>query len=359
MCACLLAIGPKCAYRVVDFTATVTHRDDLAVIVADGALHRGKGTRAVDVSDIRLGSEGAGPFQVEVAFQLRAVVAGIAAAVQNHLGIVRRQIETGLEALQVGEEDVRLANHRDGHAGSVKPGLIERSDVVDSREIFRHEVMRGSAIVERGGRGHRLPVEIVQTTEPGDDVRQSVGDGHVGRVGEMFFALHLKAMDRAVKRIGDLSGGPGERDPIASARLFVDGEAFGLEPRGHFGEIAGAETEALTELLGRQPFMKLRRRRVLLVGEQRVQFRLLRGRSLEHDLHIFHAHRGISRALVVLRASQAVYSSRQHACVARIYPAGDSIGNRAIATHPHEQSECNSNFRPHRFNFSFRIQNPV
>ena len=64
--------------------------------------------------------------RVEISFYLRTGVAGIDATVEHHFRIVGAQAEGSAETAQVGELNIRLANHRDALAGSLEASLIER-----------------------------------------------------------------------------------------------------------------------------------------------------------------------------------------------------------------------------------------
>ena len=52
-------------------------------------------------------------------------------------------------------------------------------------------------------------------------------------------------------------------------------EALALQPRGEFRNVCGVSSEAVGELLRRQPAMEVRRGRVLLIGQQSLQSALL------------------------------------------------------------------------------------
>ena len=71
----------------------------------------------------------------------------------------------------------------------------------------------------------------------------------------------------------------------------VDREALGGQPRGDRGDIAVDNTECVAELLRRQPFLKLRRFGIVLVGDQLLHRGLAHRTGLQHQLQVLHCRR--------------------------------------------------------------------
>ena len=72
--------------------------------------------------------------------------------------------------------------------------------------------------------------------------------------------------------------------------------------------------------------MEARRLRVLLIGQQLVQFRLLRGRRAEGQHHVLQPHRRIHRAAVRFQTGQAVQIALHRTGHAGIDGLADSVG---------------------------------
>ena len=96
----LLGDGPV-PDPVISFAAAEAEAENGRHVVIHRELRRIENIQAIDVHDLRAGSHGIGPFDVEVRFHDVAVIAGIVAH-QNLYGIVVRQIELLPETAYVG-----------------------------------------------------------------------------------------------------------------------------------------------------------------------------------------------------------------------------------------------------------------
>src|ERR1035438_6282894 len=96
-------------------------------------------------------------------------------------------------------------------------------------------------------------MEIVETDEPSDDVRQGFGNRRIDGVGVMRFAADLKAIDGRFQGPGYLSRRTAESDPVAAAPALIHGEPLGRQPGDYLRVIGGAQSEAIAELLRREP----------------------------------------------------------------------------------------------------------
>ena len=143
----LLRDGTPVTEPPANFAASVTDGDERRDVQAYGCHDSGKGVGAVDVIDGGFGRDSAGPFQIQIAFDLGAGVAGVGAAIQNHLGVVGGEAKAGAERANVGDRNVGFAHHGDVLAGAVDAGLIQRPDIVDGGEVCRRQIVGGARIV--------------------------------------------------------------------------------------------------------------------------------------------------------------------------------------------------------------------
>ena len=114
---------------------------------------------------------------------------------------------------------------------------------------------------------HRRAVEqVVEAVDRFDYGRQLGGHRGIGDVG-IETAVGARGNFYA-ERILRLRDGAGEGDLAGRGVGGVDGEAFALEPSRDAREVGGGRAEARGETVGRQPAMIIRRRWILLSGEQ-------------------------------------------------------------------------------------------
>ena len=85
----------------------------------------------------------------------------------------------------------------------------------------------------------------------------------------MQFAPNQVIVDLRLECVLDLVHAAGEVDPAPSGRDLLNPEAMRLQPSCHRGKIAVADSKAPPELLGCQPFVKLRGTGVVLRRKQR------------------------------------------------------------------------------------------
>ena len=112
---------------------------------------------------------------------------------------------------------------------------------------------------------------------------------------------------------------------------MIHGETLRLKPRRDFRMIAGAETEPVGVVLWREPFVKLRRGRILLVREQSLQIGLLLRGRLEHDQDVIHLHAGIDRALIEFRVGELMDRARNGAHARRVHGFHDPVSRSAAS----------------------------
>src|SRR5271154_4008744 len=84
---------------------------------------------------------------------------------------------------------------------------------------------------------------------------------------------------------------------MPAARDVVDPQPLRLEPDRNLRKIAGAQTETIAELLRSQPALIIRRKRISLPGEKRLQ----QGRWSQPQSHIPDPRCRIKSAAVELR----------------------------------------------------------
>ena len=303
-------------------------------------MMRGERVRSVDVIDGGIGSDGAGPLQVEVGLDLETAVEAGIGAVQKHLGVVRRQVVARAEGANVANLDVGLADDGDALAGAVDARLVQRSNVVDGGKVFGRQVMRRAGIVGRVDQtGETLGLEIVEAQESAHHAAQGLGHRRLAGIGEMRYALDSETMDGSVQRPRHLFRGAAEGHPVPRPRGAIHGEALGGQPGDHLRVIARAQAEAVAELFRSQPLMKERRGGILLPGEQVVQFGLLRRGGFEDQNHVVHVHRRIDCALVVLGNGQAVEIAGDHTGSGCVYGARDAVRDCRKAARRGEQQQ--------------------
>src|ERR1700733_11913143 len=149
-----------------------------------------------------------------------------------------------------------------------------------------------------------LPWKIVERSYAGDGGRESRWNGWVARVGPVLLRINRVTVNRGMKRGLDLRGVAGELDHVAAVRDFVDLKAVRLEPPGNFLDVRLRRTKLFAEFLGRQPFVIIGRRAVLLLREQSLERRALSRSGLEHEHHAVHREAARRRALIVFRAGE-------------------------------------------------------
>jgi hypothetical protein len=89
--------------------------------------------------------------------------------------------------------------------------------------------------------------------------------------------------------------------------------------------IAGAYAETISELVRRQPLVKLRRRWILLLSQKTLELALLGRRLLKHYSYVMNLHARIDGAPVKLRLSQSMEIPRNDASISRLHGARDAV----------------------------------
>jgi hypothetical protein len=88
-------------------------------------------------------------------------------------------------------------------------------------------------------------------------------------------AIHLILAHLSLEGVFHLARGAAELKRAAAAGDFIHVETVILKPPYNRVDILLGGTEALAELLGRQPFLKMRGCGIVLVGQQLLERRLL------------------------------------------------------------------------------------
>src|SRR5271166_2302991 len=103
----------------------------------------------------------------------------------------------------------------------------------------------------------------------------------------MHFAVDQILTNRRMESSFHLGSRAIEADPGAAARRNYRCKALLTQPVCSTADVAGTDSEALGKLLRREPLVIIRRRRIQLLPQQRIQIVLLLRRGLEHELYAF------------------------------------------------------------------------
>jgi hypothetical protein len=207
-----------------------------------------------------------------------------------------------------------LPDYGDALPRTVDACLIERSDVIDCRQVVRRKVMR------IGGSGHlrrrrlfqaRLRTKIVQAAEARHYIGERGGNGWLRGVRVVGFAIHAIAVDFRVEGVPDLLRGTAESDPGPASSYSLDREALRFEPVLDLRHVTRADAKTVRILFRREPAMIVRRRWILLAREQLLQLCLLTGRSFQHECDARHWKRTFDRAAIVSRCGLRRYTALQ------------------------------------------------
>src|SRR5450755_1935317 len=99
----------------------------------------------------------------------------------------------------------------------------------------------------------------------------------------MRLAANRVMVNPGMERLGHLSGGAIEGDPVPAVCGIGDQKTLGSQPIGELVDIGVAETEAVGILGGSQPVMVGRRSGILLVLQQLGKLSLLMARRLQEQ----------------------------------------------------------------------------
>src|ERR1051326_1058033 len=168
-------------------------------------------------------------------------------------------------------------------------------------------------------------MKIVQPAVSRHDVLERHWNGRLRRVGKIHLAVDSVAMQFGAEGVTHLRGRAAERDPVAAARLVRYSEAFGTQPCLDLVEVALAEPKTIGILLRREPLVVIRRRRVLLLGEQSLESGPLAGRLLQQQGYAPCGERGIESASVELRACLGMDRAAQDDPLCPIDAGGDAV----------------------------------
>ena len=194
-----------------------------------------------------------------------------------------------------------VLDHDDGHVLSGVAAAEDRIDVVDCRQVFRHDRVLGLRAVLPGEVDTADDVvvrhEVVELGHA--DHRRRERRGHLRRahIGEVAVGEHV---DLGAEGLTHLAGGAGEVDGAAAFGHRMHAEAVAGEPGADRVDVALRKAEALAELLCGQPFVIVGRAAVLLLFHQLVQRLLLRVGAVEQQHHVVEPHVVGDAAAVVL-----------------------------------------------------------
>ena len=154
---------------------------------------------------------------------------------EHNLRVVRRQTIAASKRVYVGEIDLGLSGDHELLAGAVNAGGVQRIDVVDERKIIGSDIVNapaGRVVGKLAQRSHgRLHAEIVQAANAADHTAKRRGQGRLGRVGEMRFAIDNILVNFCLKRLLYPRGGSVDRDPVMAASDAGNRETLRLQPR--------------------------------------------------------------------------------------------------------------------------------
>ena len=196
--------------------------------------------------------------------------------------------------IPVAHHDRRLADEGDGLTCAVESGLGDRHDVVGSDDVRGSEedgLVAGVGAARASERRPDARVLFEHNVRPRAEVIEVLdaqngggkGRGQAERFGrrKMRDAVHLVGVHLGLESPFHLAGCAGEVDGVLTAGHRIDGEALLLQPALHLAQVGLGHAEADGKLVGREPLMVVRRRGILLRGDQRLQGGFLRGGPVE------------------------------------------------------------------------------
>src|SRR5438093_12265653 len=116
----------------------------------------------------------------------------------------------------------------------------------------------------------------MQAADGKHDARQGRRNGGIGRVGKMPLAFHIVVVEAGPEGALHVTCHTAKSNRVTRARHSSNLQIVLFEPVDDLLAIGGARTESVSELLRREPAMKMRRPRILLIAEKLIEFSLLR-----------------------------------------------------------------------------------
>ena len=184
------------------------------------------------------------------------------------------------------------------------------------------------AVIRGNGFGERVHRNVVEAEKAFHDAGQRIRNGRLFRVGEARRTVDLVLVDAGVQRKRDLSRRAAEGDPVAAARGLLHLKALGRKPRRDLRMVARAQSETGAVLVRRQPFVELRRRGILLVGQQPFQLRPLSGRLFHHQGDMRQRRGRSDLPAIVLRLREAMHAPAENMDAAVVDRPGNPIRRR-------------------------------
>src|SRR5206468_2640085 len=183
--------------------------------------------------------------------------------------------------------------------------------IVDGRNVNWREIM-----VSRNTGGEvgpyspeytsRLRAEVVEPAKTKDYVAKGHRHRWIPSVRVIGHSSCRISVDLCFEGGFHMAGSAREGNPRFTASDPVDGEPLGLQPTDDPGQIVLAQSKAVAKLLRRQPLVVIRRRRMMELLQQRIEFSLLAWIWLEHQCHMVQQEWTLYFALVVLNLCQGV-----------------------------------------------------
>src|ERR1039457_4214903 len=97
----------------------------------------------------------------------------------------------------------------------------------------------------------------------------------------MLYTLHVQLVNLGMEGLPNLTGCPGKVDQHAVRVIHIDLEIMRLQPARDSVAVLFCHPKPLSELLSREPTMKIRRRLVGKLIDESLQLALLFRRSLQ------------------------------------------------------------------------------
>ena len=148
--------------------------------------------------------------------------------------------------------------------------------------------------------------EVVQRDDAGYQVRKPRRDRRVGHVGVVGLAVYHDRLHPGLEGLLDLGDVAGKIYPGAATGDLVHGEAVPLEPVADGCDILGGGPEPATILLGSDPLVVVRRRRVMEPLDETVEGLGFGCRNFQRQDHPFHWERGVGGTGLVAGARQGM-----------------------------------------------------
>jgi len=206
-----------------------------------------------------------------------------------------------------------VLDHDDGHVLSGVAAAEDRVDVVDGRQILRHDgvldLPAATGVGEVGAADDVAVRHEVVELDHADHRRRERG-GHLrnAHIGVVAVREHV---DFGVEGFTHLAGGAGEVDGAPAFGHRVHAEAVAGEPCADRVDVAARQAESLAELLGGQPFVIVGRAAVLLLLHEPVQRLLLRICAVEQQHHVVETQVVGGAAAVVLGRRVGMHIGRE------------------------------------------------